>query len=160
MSDTPRVNGFEYSSASIKVNVFDESFIGWTGITWSEKLEIALSYLPGAGQAPQGDTAGKYVPENIKLSGLARSHQALRARLAAASASGTSYGHTRFAMVVSYFEEESDADPITIEFGGCRFLGGSVNIGEGPEGLIEENEISFHTLKRNGLTLYRDVDAA
>lgn len=160
MGDTPRINGTEYSSSSIKCVIADEPIYGWTAINFAAKLEVVQTYAPAAGQGPQGDTAGKYVPEPIKLSGYARTIQALRAQLAALSPTGTSYGSTRFGVVVNFFEEDSDADPITIEFGGCRFIGESTPIAEGPEGIIEEIEIMVRTCKRNGLTLYRDVEGA
>ena len=90
--DQPRVNGNIFSWASIEAKIDGDVVHGFTSIAYADKIETAFAYGQGRTAMPRGRTAGKYVPDPVKLKGPLDTMQALRTTLAARASDGKSYG--------------------------------------------------------------------
>lgn len=152
MADVQRVNGKQISWSSMRIDVGSVRLFGFTGLTFSDKITEVLAYGMGASHAPRGRGAGKYEPEQSKLTGWKASMQALRAELAALSPNGKSYGYGSFTMTGQFISPDEEA--ITVELLDCRFVGDSSDHSESPDPLQDEAMIQPLRIKRNGLTLY------
>lgn len=158
MGDSVRVNGNIMSWGSIRVKIATDTFYGFTSISYADKRERAKVYGMGRHHAPRGRTRGKYSTEPVKLKGPKDTIDALRAKLASLSPSGTTYGDTEFEIVVQYVE--ADIAPITVEINSCVYSGTSSSEEEGPDALQEEIEIDCMTIRRNGLALFDDTEGS
>lgn len=152
MSDSVRINGvqFSYSSASLKVN--GETYTGWTAIAYGDALEVVKGYGAGRHHAPRGRSAGKYVPEPVRLTVWKSTGRELRAQIAQLSPTGTAIGRAEFPMVLTYAEDGEG--PHTVEFDRCRYVKTSATTEESADPLKEEIEIDVMSIRRDGLTLY------
>lgn len=158
MSDTIRVNGNALSWGSIVCKVDGEPIYGFTSISFADKRERVKGYGMGRHHAPQRRSRGKYSPENIKLAGWRAAMAELRERLAARSPDGLSYGDVEFQIVTTYFE--SDETPLVVVAERCVYVGSSATDEEGPDLLKEEAEIDPMFIRRNGLVLFDNSEAA
>jgi hypothetical protein len=158
MADLRRVNGAQISWGSLVVKVNGDRFYGFTSIDYGDKLEVAYAYGMGRHQMPRGRSRGKYVPDPVKLKGPKASCEALRQALAAGSPTGTSYGVTEFEISVSY--SESFEPPLSVDIGGCRYVGTKEAHAEGSEVLEDEIEISPMSIRRNGLVLFDESEGS
>jgi hypothetical protein len=149
--DEKRINGAQVSWASIKVKFDGEEVSGFTGLSFGDKLEVVKAYGMGKHHAPRGRSRGKYVIDPVKLSGPPSTMQALRAKLAARSSDGVSYGQVEFLIVAQYVE--SGEIPMTVEIERCRYVATVENREESAEVLKDEVELDAMMIRRNGLTL-------
>jgi len=157
MSDDLTINGNQYSWGSIIVRVNDDRYHGFTGVSYSDSRERVKAYGMGRHHAPRGRSKGKYATEPVSLTGWKDSIQALRKALADAG-DGESYGDTEFQILVQYIE--GDLDPITVELNRCVFTKNTSSDEEGPDPLKDEIECDCFFIRRNGLTLFDNSQAA
>ena len=152
MADRIRVNDNTYSWGSIYFKVDDERFYGFTEITYGDKRERAKAYGMGRHHAPRGRTAGKYIPDVVKIKGHRASFQALRDKLAAQASDGKSYGSVEFQGLVQYIEP-GDGE-MTVELDRLVWTSESSTDTESSDPLMEEAEFDVMLIRRNGLSLY------
>lgn len=158
-SDKVRVNGNLYDFGSTSLRIADEPIYGYTSVGWAQKRERQKGYGAGKDRLPQGRTSGKMVYENLKIKVRRDTSSAIKAILAARATDGQSYGDADDALIVfQYVEEESNQDPILIEFTDSAYVGES-NVSE-EEGGPDFVELEFdyqkldETINGKKLTLY------
>ncbi len=157
MGDSIRVNGNQLSWGSIRLKLMGEEYVGFTGVSFSDKRERTKAYGMGRHHAPRGRSRGKYTIENVKLTGWKASISIFRDALAQQSSNGQ-YGDVEFQIVVMY--SEPDEPSVVIEINGCVWAGNSTSDEESPDPLKEEIEIDAMYIKRNGLVLYDNSEGA
>jgi hypothetical protein len=123
MSDAKRINGTDYSHASIKVTVADEQFYGFSKIAYADKRTRGKGY--GTSGMPRTRTAGKYEVDPVTISGPRSSIDELRAKLASLSSDGVSFGDIVFQIQVQWIEDKIGV--ITDEIQDCVFVGQAVS---------------------------------
>lgn len=153
------INGHEFSWASIGIDILEKRFTGFTAIEYADRIEAPWVY--GDGGEPRTDTRGKYICDNIKLTGFKDELAALRAALAAQSASGKAYGSVIIPVIVVQFVEDAvPGDPASVdrshkvELIRCRWLVNSESASESTDPMTEPIELSCKKIKRNGLGLW------
>lgn len=163
MSDLLRVNGNVIGWGSVKFKVNNRSFSGFTEISWGEKLESVLVGGMGRHQAPQGSTAGKYVPDMVKVKGRFASVNALKQQIADLSPSGNSYGAIRFSGVVFYTEAAVAGTPgesHRVEFSGLKWAENSVSNTDSADPITPEFSLQVLAIREDGLVLFDDSEGS
>ncbi|MBA3841099.1 MAG: hypothetical protein H0X39_00490 [Actinobacteria bacterium] len=158
MGDQVRINGNLYSWSSIKLKVGGEVYTGITSVGYSDKRERVKGYGQGRHHAPYGRSAGKYTPDNVKVTMWRNSAQLLRAALARLAPDGISYGNVEFQLVIQYIE--FGGDPITVDIDRCVFASNESGDEESPDPLKENLEFDPMVIRRNGLTLFDSTQGA
>jgi hypothetical protein len=153
MSDPVRINGNIYGWGSIKVKVDGDLYHGFDKVDFGDKRGRVKQWGTGRHQAPRGRTSGKYEPDPTKLRGPKSTMQALRAKLAAKSSDGTSYGNSEFLIVVQWVEPGEET-PINVEIQRCVIVGDASSNEENGDPSKDEVEIDCMYIIRNGLTLF------
>lgn len=156
MADQVRINGNAHSWGSIIAKVDGERFYGFTSVAYGDKRERVKGYGMGRHQAPRSRSRGKYSTDPVKLGGPKSTIHALREKLAALAADGTSYGDVEFLLVVQYVEAGVSGGevPMTVEIERCVITANSTSDEEGSDPLKDEVEIDCMLIRRNGLTLF------
>jgi hypothetical protein len=152
MADAIRINGNQFSWASVRLKIAGEPFHGFTSINYADKRERVKAYGMGRHHAPRGRSHGKYTTEPVKLVGWKSSVQELRALLASQAADGKSYGDVEFPISLQYIE--ADETPMIISIERCVWTGNSTADEENPDPLKEEIEIDCMYIRRNELVLF------
>lgn len=152
MADKTRINGNQYSWGSIIFKLDGERFTGFTAIAYSDKRERVKAYGMGRHHAPRGRSSGKYIPDNVKVTGWKSSVQALREGLAARSSDGISYGNVEFQGLVQYIE--SDEGEMSVELDRLVWAANNAADDEQPDPLKEDFELDCMLIRRNGLVLF------
>ncbi len=152
MADNARVNGNQFSWASVILKINGERFYGFTSVAWDEKRERILAYGMGRHHAPRGKSAGKYTPGPLKLTGWKGSMQAAKDALAARASDGISYGNVEFEVVVQIVEPGET--PITVQARRCTWAANTSSHEENPDPLKDDAEIQPMFYRVNGKTLY------
>lgn len=158
MADQKRINGNVLSWGSIKVKLNNETFYGFTSLSYGVKRERNYLWGMGVSQAPRGRTRGKYSVEPVKLKGPKSTVEALRQSLALLSVDGISYGDVEFEIVALYIER--DEPEILVEIQDCVIVAESSSEEENPDPLQEEIEISCMRIFKNGLSLFDSSEGA
>lgn len=157
MGDAIRTNQNVHSWGSIILKMLDgDRYYGFRAIEYGDKRERVLVYGGGRAHGPRGKTSGKYTPDNVKLTYLKASAQALRDALAARAEDGKSYGNVEFIMVVQTIEPGEI--PLTVEIHGCTIDVDSTSHAESADPLEENFELSCRKIIRNGKTLYDQTE--
>ncbi len=158
-----KINGNQYTWASIKARIDGEVITGFTAIDYSDALERELLY--GAGGMPFGRPKGKYVPDKVKLTTFKGQGAKLRKALAAKSANGKTFSGVSFPIVVQFIETvtqdggQSTEVTTTDELVDCQIDGVSAKNAEGTDASVEEFTLSIMGIKRDGLTLFDSRNA-
>jgi hypothetical protein len=156
MADEVYVNGNLLSWGSLRCKVGGVPLNGFDSISYGDALEIALGWGMGKSHAPRGRSRGKYVPEPAKLRGFKAAVQALRARLAAESPDGKTYGQTEFEVVLQ--ANEPGEEPLTVQLEKCRLVKDNSSHEENADPLKDEVELSVMRVRRNGLVLFDESE--
>lgn len=151
MSDQIRVNGNLIGWPSCVLKIDGERWYGITAINWDESLETAKGYGMGRHHAPIAETPGKYVPGNLKLRMYEHTAIQLRKSLASKSPDKRSVGRVRVPVFFQCAEGEFTS---TVEFKKARVVKMTPGVEEGPEGMIEEWELSNLGIVTDDTTLY------
>jgi hypothetical protein len=158
MADQVRINGNAHSWGSIIAKVGGERFYGFNSVSFGDKRERVKGYGMGRHHAPRSRSAGKYSTDPVKLGGPKSSMQALRAKLAALSLDGISYGNVEFELTIQYVEPTTTIPggetPIQVDIHRCVITANSTSDEESADPLKEEVEIDCMAIRRNGLTLF------
>lgn len=157
MADEIRVNGNAHSWGSIIVKIGGDRYYGFTSIEYGDKRTRVKGYGMGKHHAPRARSRGKYEIDPVKMSGHKGSMQELRNALAQAG-NGVSYGDTEFDIVVQFIEK--DDKPVTIEIERCVFTDDKSSHEEGSDPLTDDAEFDAMLIRRNGLTLFDNSEAA
>jgi hypothetical protein len=157
MSDLQRVNGNIISWGSAVCKIDGERFTGFTAVSYSDKRERVKAYGMGKSQAPRGRSRGKYTVEPVKLTGPKSTFQAMRAKLAAMSADGVSYGDVEFQIVLQYIERD-DSESMTVDLEDAVWMSNGSSEEESPDPLKEECEFDIMRVRRNNLVLFDASD--
>lgn len=152
MSDTIRINGNAHSWGSITAKVAGQKFVGFTKIEFGDKRKRGKKWGMGKDHAPRARSRGRYEPDPVKLTGPKGTVEALRAQLAALSASGTSYGDASFLITVQ-FVEAGDV-PILVEIEDCVVDEDASSHEENPDPLEDTLSLDCMRIRRNGRTLH------
>lgn len=157
------INGLEFSWSEISLTIGDTVLDGFTEISYSDKLEPVFTRGAGAAARPRAQTKGTYVCENIKAKMFQDEADALRAALAAQSASSTSYGMVLIPVItVQFVLPALPGDPNSVdrahlhELLNCRYISTADSYTQSADGLTEDVEFTCFGIRRNGLTLYED----
>lgn len=154
MADPVRINGNEYSWASIEVKIDGEVYSGWTEIGFGHTRTRSKTYGMGRAHAPRGRTSGKYEVDETKLVGPLDTVKMLKEKLASMSESGKSYGDVPFQIVVQYLEPAEDDRQITVELIDNMITGETYSHSEGPDALSCELTLDTMDIVIDGLTLH------
>lgn len=157
--DKVRINGNLYDFGSTSLRLADEPIYGYVSVSWAQKRERQKGYGAGKDRLPQGRTRGRMAYENLKIKVRRDTASAIKTQLAARAADGQSYGDADDVLaVLQYVEEESNQEPVLVEFADCAYVGES-NVSEeegGPD--YVEIELDYQRLDEtiNGtkVTLY------
>jgi len=155
MGDGIRVNGNQYDYGSARIKVAGEVLHGITGIKYSQKRERPMGYGQGRHHAPRGRGRGKYSAEG-GLTMYRSSARELRKLLAAQSADGVSYGDVEFQVVGQWSETGEGEDKV--ELFNCVIAGEDGGSEEGGDLDKEEIALNVMYIKKNGRTLFDNVD--
>lgn len=159
------INGTEFSWGSISIEIAGQEFTAFTSVDYGDKLTVSKTYGSGSAYRPRGRTRGKYETDACKLTGYLAEMQALRAALAAQSASGTSYGAVEFNVVIQYIEPALESDPASVDkahtvvLEKCKWVVDTSSHSESPDGLTSSCELDVMGIRRDNLTLYEEVSA-
>lgn len=154
MADEFRLNGHALSWGDLVFKIGNEKYRGFTAVSYDEKIERSLVYGMGKDHAPQGKTAGKYVPGAVKVKGRKSSVIRVRQALAALSPNGRSYGVPVFEASLQGISAGSNQAEIDTQFRRCQYAERSVSYEENADPLMEELIIVTEAIVENGLTLF------
>lgn len=153
MSDAKRINGNDYSHASIKVTVADESFYGFSKIAYADKRPRGKGY--GTGGNPRRRTAGRYETDPVTITGPRSSIDELRNKLASQSSDGVSFGDVSFQIEVQYIEDALGV--VTDQIQDCVFVGQALSSEEtSTDPTAIDVEIDCMRIVWDGKKLYRE----
>jgi hypothetical protein len=108
-----RVNGTEYDG-SIILKIAGEEFSGPEEITYSDKVERALTYgMTGRNRKPRGRTAGKYTPDETTMKGPKKGMKEIRQKLKALG--GGVVTRPEFEVTVAYIDENGESTTDVLE---------------------------------------------
>ena len=119
MADKMRINGNQYDLGSTSLKIDNNPIYGYKAVNWSHKRDRQLGWGSGKDRAPQGRSRGKYTPDNLKVTVRRDTASAIKLMLADRAADAASYGNAIVPVVFQYVEDESNQDPVTVEFVDC-----------------------------------------
>lgn len=163
MADLLRVNGNVIGWGSTKFKINGTNFRGITEINWGEKLDSTLVYGMGRHMAPQGGTAGKYIPDLVTGKGRFATVNAMKKQIAALSPSGRSYGSIRFSGVVFYTEPApigSVGESHRVEFAGLKWVETKTSNAEGSDPTSQDFSFQVLAIREDGLVLFDDSEGS
>lgn len=156
MSDAKRINGNDYSHASIKLTIADEEFSGFSKIAYADKRTRGKGY--GTGGMPRTRTAGRYEVDPVTLTGPRSSIDELRNALARASSDGVSFGDVVFQIQVQYIEDALGV--VTDEIVDCVWAGQAISSEEtSTDPTATDIEIDAMRIIWDGKKLFREQEA-
>lgn len=136
--DKVRINGNQYDQGSVELKIYNMPVYGFTAAAWSQKRERQKSVSTGKDRRPKGRTRGKYVTEALKLTVRRDTASAIKLMLAEKSSDGASYGDVDDTpIVLQYIEDESNQDPVTVEFLDCALTSDGGNSEEDGPDMVE-----------------------
>lgn len=153
MGDKVRIQGNQYDFASTSCKFDGEPIYGYKAISWSQKRERKKAYGAGKHAAPRGRSRGTYSAE-AKITLWRDTYTELCKALAAKAADATSFGDVEFPIVLQYVEDESNQDPVTVEFLDVVIGGEDSSSEESGDPDSVEVTLDVMRIKVNGLTLY------
>lgn len=153
MADFIRINDQAYSWSSVILKMDQQPYTGVTSIEYGDSRERAKGYGIGRHHAPTRRSAGKYVPDPVKIKGYASTIQSLIDSLAMRSANGISYGNVKFPIMIQLIEPGSEL-PMMTTIDGCVITKISSAYAEGPELLMQDIECDCMAIYRNKKTLF------
>jgi hypothetical protein len=158
MADKVRINGNQYDFGSTSLKIGDEPIYGYTVANWSQKRERTKGYGAGKHRTPSGRTRGKYTTEPVKFTFRRDTVSQIKLMLAALASDGQSYGNAEVPIVFQYVEDESNQDPVLVEFFDAAFASeASASEEEGGPDMVEvEFDVMRidETINGKKLTLY------
>lgn len=157
MADKVFINGNQYDYGSTELKIAAEPIYGYTAVNWSQKRERQKGRGAGKDRRPKGQTGGRYEADVVKVT--VRRDTASQIKLMLAEqVDGSNYGNAVVPIVLQYVEDESNQDPVMVEFFDCTYQDDTNATEE--EGGPDSVEISFsvqwidETINGKKVTLY------
>jgi hypothetical protein len=160
--DKIRINGSQYDQGSVELKIANHPIYGFNALSWNQKRTRVKSVTTGKDRRPKGRSRGKYEAESLKMTVRRDTASAIKLMLAELSTDGQSYGDADdVPIVLQYIEDESNQDPITVEFINCALVSDGGNSEEDGPDMVELEFDYMHldeTIAGKKVTLYHSGD--
>ena len=152
MTDTLRVNGNLVSWGSHILTINGLRYTSLTEVSYGDKLETTQGYGMSRSHGPIGRTAGKYVPDNLKMKMYQHAITDIIAMLANISPDG-SLGSAVIPITLAYYEV--GLPDHMLSFVDCRLVTFTESITESADAPMGELEWTVQRIYRDGTALFR-----
>lgn len=137
-ADKVRINGAQFDRLSTDLKIGGEPIYGYTGATWKQSRTRAKGNGHGKDGLPKGRTRGSMTYETLKLTVRRDTASVIKLQLAERSGDGESYGDPDdVPIVLQYIEDESNQQPVVVEFGDCALVSDNGNVEEEGPDMVE-----------------------